>query len=110
MKELIQNAEEFLESGEDNFKKKRFNAAVSDFFKAVTNYCDWLIYLDTKIIIKNHNERFNFLKKYHPKIHMKILEFYKKYRESYNLRLSKEDAYPLKEFANELKRDIKNKG
>ena len=109
MKEIIDNAKEFLESGEDNLKKQRWNASVSDFFKAISNFCDVLIYKDIKILPKNHNERFQLLKKYFPSTYHKILHFFKTYRESYNLRLKKEDALKLKEFANELKNTIFNK-
>ena len=53
MEELLKNAEEFFESGEDNLKKKRFNVAVSDFFKAIAILCDYLIYRETKIMLLN---------------------------------------------------------
>jgi len=60
MEELLENAEEFLDLGEDNFKKQRWNAAVSDFFKSISNFCDYIIYKEIKIFPKNHNERFKF--------------------------------------------------
>ncbi len=104
MEELLDNANEFLESAEDNILKNRFNAAVSDFFKAITNLCDYWIYRDTKIAVKNHNERFDLLKKYYPEIYERVFVLFKKYRDSYNLRLQKEDAVLLKEYAYELKR------
>jgi hypothetical protein len=109
MKELLQNAEEFLESAEDNLVKSRFNASVSDFFKAITNLCDYHIYNNQKIVIKNHNERFDLLKKYYPEIYEKVFSLFKKYRDSYNLRLNKEDALQLKDYAYELKTIISSK-
>jgi len=109
MKELLENAKEFLESAEDNLSKKRFNASVSDFFKAITNFCDYLIYEDTKIVVKNHNERFDILKKYYPNIYEKVFKVFKKYRESYNLRLKSEDAAILKDHAYEIRRIIEDK-
>ena len=63
MRELILNAEEFLASAEDNLSKGRWNAAVSDFFKAIANFCDYLIYKEIKLFPKNYNERFDILKK-----------------------------------------------
>lgn len=65
MEELLKNIDEFLESGEENLKKERFIAAVSELF-------------DT-------------------------------YVKSYNLRLGKEEAIKLKEYAYELKECIANK-
>ena len=109
MKELLENANEFFESAEDNLLKKRYNASISDYFKAITNICDYKIYADTKIIIKNHNERFDILKKYYSNIYEKLFNLFKKYRDSYTLRLSKEDATLLRDSAHEIKRIIESK-
>lgn len=109
MKEILENAEEFLASGNDNLKKQRWNAAVSDFFKTISNFCDYIIYKEIKIFPKNHNERFDFLKRYFKDIHSKLLELFAIYRKSYNLRLKKEDAEIVKAYAYELKKLIKNK-
>ena len=68
MEGLLRNAEEFLVSGEENLKNKRFNASVSDFFKAIVILCDYLIYRELKIIPKNHNERFLLLRNYFKEI------------------------------------------
>jgi len=109
MKEILLNANEFLESAEDNLKKKRWNASVSDFFKAISNFSDFLIYKEIKIFSKNHNERFQLLKKYFPEIYKEILNLFEIYRKSYNLRMKKEDALNLKSFAYELKKITTNK-
>ena len=109
MEELLANAQEFVDSAEDNLIKKRFNACVSDYFKAMTNLCDYKIYSEMKIVVKNHNERFDLLKKYYPYIYEKIFDLFKKYRESYNLRLNREDAMLLKKYVYELKRIISDK-
>jgi len=108
MEDLKLNAMEFESSGEDNLKKERWNAAVADFFRAISNNCDYLIYKQIKIIPKNHNERFNLLEKYFPKVYKNIRTLFEKYRESYNIRLSKEDALFLKKHLNELKSNIPN--
>lgn len=103
MEDLKKNAEEFEASGEDNLKKARWNVAVADFFRAISNNCDYIIYKQIKIIPKNHNERFNLLEKYFPKIYPKIRDLFSKYRESYNLRLSEKDAKEVKTYLDELK-------
>lgn len=69
MKYLLKNIDEFLDSGKDNFKKKRYNVAVSDFFKAIVISCDFILYRESKIIPKNHNDRFYLLKKYFTNIY-----------------------------------------
>ena len=109
MKEILENAEEFLASGNDNLKKQRWNAAVSDFFKTISNFCDYIIYKEIKIFPKNHNERFNLLNKYFKGIHSKLIELFSIYRKSYNLRLKKEDAETVKTYAYELEKLINNK-
>lgn len=108
MIELLKNADEFLESGDENIKKERYNAAVSDFFKAIVIFSDYLIYKEIKILPKNHNERFFLLRTYFKEIYRKASAFFKTYTESYNFRLSKEDAIKLREYANEL-RNFANK-
>jgi len=103
MDELLKNIEEFLESGEENIRKARFNAAVSDFFKAIVILCDYKIYRDMKIIPKNHNERFSILEKYFSDIYLEISKLFQIYTRSYNLRMTKEDAIKLKNYAYGLK-------
>jgi len=109
MEELLRNADEFLDSGEDNLKKGRFNASVSDFFKAIVILCDYLIYKEIKVIPKNHGERFSLLMKYFKDVYSKVSGLFKVYTKSYNLRLNKEDAIRLQEYANELKEFVLDK-
>jgi len=109
MEEILENAEEFFDSGEDNIKKRRWNAAVSDFFKSISNFCDYLIYKEMRIFPKNHNERFEFLKKYFSDVYDEIVVLFKTYRDSYNLRLKKEDAEAVREYAFKLKKIVRNK-
>ncbi|MDP1695479.1 MAG: hypothetical protein Q8L29_01040 [archaeon] len=109
MNDILENAKEFLASAEDNIKKERYNASVSDFFKAIVTFCDYLLYKEIKILPKNHNERFDLLKTHFKEIYQKVIALFKKYRESYNLRLSKEDALELKSYAYEIKNFIGNK-
>lgn len=103
MDELLTNADEFLESGEENLKKQRFNAAVSDFFKAIVILCDYLIYRQIKSMPKNHTERFSLLKMYFPDIYRKVSNLFGTYTRSYNFRLGKDVAVKLKEYAYVLK-------
>ena len=109
MEELLKNINEFLDSGEENLNKKRFNAAVSDFFKAIVISCDYLIYKEIKIMPKNHNQRFSLLKSYFNKVYEKVSGLFKIYTKSYNLRLKEEDAIKLKNYSYELKKFILNR-
>ena len=109
MEDLLKNAEEFIDSGEENLKKERYNASVSDFFKAIVIYSDYLIYNQIKVLSKNHNERFNLLNKYFPEIYLKISDLFKTYTRSYNLRLTNKDALEVKEYAYKLRSNTINK-
>jgi uncharacterized protein (UPF0332 family) len=109
MEDLLENIEEFLDSGDENIKKGRFNAAVSDYFKVIVISCDFLIYRDMKILPKNHNERFYLLRIYFKDIYTKVNQLFETYTRSYNLRLNEAEAIRLKEYAHELKKSIADK-
>jgi predicted butyrate kinase (DUF1464 family) len=56
-----------------------------------------------KIIPKNHSERFSFLEKYFKDIYNRVSDLFSMYTKSYSLKLGKEEAIKLKNYANELK-------
>jgi len=103
MKELIDNIKEFLESGEDNLKKERFNASATDFFKAIVVTCDYILYSKIKILPKNHSERFSLLNKHFEEIYLKVSELFLVYVKSYNFKVKKEDVLKIKEYAYNIK-------
>lgn len=107
--ELLKNIHEFLDSGEENLKKARYNASVSDFFKAIVILCDYLIYNEIKVIPKSHNERFSLLRTYFKEIYKNVSSLFQVYIKSYNLRLNKKEADSIREYANELKKFVVNK-
>lgn len=109
MKELIENIREFLDSGEDNLKKERFNASATDFFKAIVVICDYLIYLNVKILPKNHSERFSLLSRHFKKIYTEVSELFLIYTKSYNFKIKKEEVMKIKEYAYKLKSFINKK-
>lgn len=105
----MKNAEEFLESAEENFKKERYNACVSDYFKAIVILADYLIYGEIKRVPKNHNERFYLLKRYFGDVYGRVSVLFKTYTESYNLRLGIKDAKEVRKYAEEFKDYIDGK-
>lgn len=102
-KDLLKNIEEFIESGEENIRKERYNASVSDFFKAIVILCDYLIYKEIRLMPKNHNERFSLLKKYFNDVYKDVSELFEIYTKSYNLRLDEKDAIKVRGYAYELR-------
>ena len=109
MEQLLKNALEFFESGNDNLVKKRYNVATADFFKSIVIFCDYLIYKEIRIIPKNHKHRFDLLEKYFQEIYQKVSELFKTYIETYNLDMGKPEAEKIKKYANELKNTYLNK-
>ncbi len=109
MKELIENADDFIEFAEEALKKEKWNVSAVNFFRAIANLCDYKIYQEIRQIPKNHNERFELLKKYFYNEYSKVFSLFSIYRDSYNLRLTKEDALKIKEYAKELRKSFSNK-
>ncbi|MBU3924074.1 MAG: HEPN domain-containing protein [Nanoarchaeota archaeon] len=109
MEQLLKNANEFLASATENLTKKRYNAAVSDFFKSIVIFSDYLIYQEIKRFPKNHNDRFHLLKIHFEEIYNKVSPLFKSYIKSYNLNMQEIDAIKMESYANELKNFITNK-
>lgn len=64
MKELLENAKEFRESGIENLEKKRYNVSASDFFKSIVIFCDYLIYNQINYNLKMNLKEVLLLKEY----------------------------------------------
>ncbi|MBW2989982.1 hypothetical protein KY358_06735 [Candidatus Woesearchaeota archaeon] len=103
-KDLLDNFKDFLNSADDELEKKRYNPAVSSYFKAIAILCDLKIYQERKLLPKNHQERFLFLQMHLPDAHRILSPLFDEYRNSYNLRMKQEDALKLKENAEKLKK------
>ena len=108
METILENVQEFLDSGKENYTKKRYNVCVSDYFKAIVIQCDYLIYREIRKYPKNHRERFQLLEQYFLEIYSKVSELFSTYTDSYNNRLGEKDAKKIMEYANELRRIVKN--
>ncbi len=102
-KDLLLNFKDFYNSGNDELEKKRYNPAISSYFKAIVILCDWKIYKERALLPKNHAERFNFLKQYFPKAYQLINPIFKEYRESYNLRIGETAVLKVKENVEKIK-------
>ncbi len=108
--DLLRNADEFLASGEENLARRRYNAAVSDFFKAVVILCDRRLYGEMRVLPKNHTERFGLLKRHLPALHRRVSALFRTYTRSYNLRSTREEAAAVKAYAIELRSEAAAKG
>lgn len=85
-----------IASGIDNEKLKRYNAAASSFFKAITGICDIIIFKRTGRIPDNHTERFDALMKEWKDIYEIMRNLFRTYRDSYTRFISAEEVKRIK--------------
>jgi len=102
-KDLMDNFREFLESARRDFLEKRYNPAISSYFKAIAILCDYVIYKERALLPKNHRERFLFLESGFREAYNLISPLFKEYTDSYNVRIQKEKVLRLKESVEKLK-------
>ena len=103
-KNLKENIKEYISSGDEETAKGRFNSAVNAYYKALAVLCDLKIYEKTRVLPKNHSERFLFLKMHFEEAYKILNPLFNKYTDSYNLRLNKKDVLIFKENVEKLKR------
>jgi hypothetical protein len=103
-KELKDNIKQFIDSAEEDVKKERYNPAVSSYFKAIAILCDYKIYDKVSLLPKNHAERFLYLKMHFKEAYDIVSPLFREYTDSYNKRVSKENAINLRENVEKLKR------
>lgn len=106
-KNLRENFREFVQSAEKDFQEKRYNPAISSYFKAIAILCDIAIYRERGLLPKNHAERFLFLELHFKEAHDIISPLFKEYTDSYNMRIQKDQVMRLKESAEKLKKILK---
>jgi hypothetical protein len=107
--DLKSNVKEFLESGDEDFLKERYNSSISAYFKAIATLCDLKIYNLKRVLPKNHNERFIFLKTSFPEVYEIISPLFSEYTKTYNLRLGKKEALLFKKNVERIKQIFERK-
>ena len=107
--DLEKNVEEFLESAEEDFIKKRYNSAIGSYFKAFSSLCDLEIYKLKGILPKNHSERFFFLNISFKEVYKIMSSLFDTYTKIYNLRLELKDALIFKENVKKIRELLKEK-
>ncbi|MFH1682519.1 MAG: hypothetical protein ABIA37_01860 [Candidatus Woesearchaeota archaeon] len=108
--DLLDNFKDFVESAERDLQEKRYNPAISSYFKAIAILCDLMIYKEKGLLPKNHRERFLFLEINYKEAYDLISPLFKEYTDSYNLRIQKENVLRLKESVERLKEIFQIKG
>lgn len=87
---------EFLEEAISSENKNKFNPAVSNYYKALTTICSYLINNKLGKKPNNHAEIFLFLKISFPKIYTIVNSVFTTYTDSYDSLMKKEDCEAIK--------------
>ena len=93
---LEKTAKEYFLSGEDDFKKQRYNSAVVLFFKALVALVDLYVLQKTGKTPSSHNERFSLTQKNFPEVYDLLDKDFPFYQDSYVQIMSKELAEVIK--------------
>jgi hypothetical protein len=94
---IKKNYQEFLEIAAYSFQKKKFNASVTLYYKALVELCDLQLYRKTGKLGANHNERFELLQQYSSELYLIASKLFRFYRDSYNKEISETIAKLVKE-------------
>jgi len=101
-KEIIEkNFEEYQEIAEYSFSKKKYNAAVTLYYKALVELCDLALLTSINKIGANHTDRFELLEHHFPEIYKIASKLFRFYRDSYNKEMDET-------IANLVKKEVEN--
>jgi len=106
-KDIIEkNLKEYLEIADYSFSKKKFNAAVTLYYKALVELCDLELLNKVNKIGANHTERFELLEKASPLLYELASRLFRFYRDSYNKEISETIAKLVKTEVENAKKSI----
>lgn len=93
---LSKNIKDFYKSAERDMGEKRYNPAISSYFKALAILSDLVILTKEGFIPKNHAERFRILQHKHPEIYRVMDKDFPYYRDSYRIAMTRQTAEAIK--------------
>ncbi len=107
IKEIVKkNFDEFYELAELALETKKYNAAVTLYYKALVELCDLALLEATNKIGANHSERFLLLKISKPELYNVSSKLFKFYRDSYSKEVSPMIAEVVKDEVRKAKRMV----
>ncbi|HIH31475.1 TPA: hypothetical protein HA235_02100 [Candidatus Woesearchaeota archaeon] len=104
---LRNNFKEYFESAEEALKKSKYNVATTLFFKAIAAGCDLAIFIDEQLIPSSHTDRFRILEQRYPVLYRIANKTFPFYQQSYTAKMDKETAPVLKQYAEQIKKNLK---
>jgi len=102
---------EFVEEGKSAEIKGHYRTAVSNYYKALTEACSFLIQLKTGKVPKNHSEIFLFLKVNFPELNSVLNPAFEVYTKAYDSNIDKEELDMVKDVVRKIcsRKDIGEK-
>jgi len=87
---------EFLEEGINSENREKYRVAVSNYYKALVELCNFIICTKLDKYPANHSEIFLFLKTYFPGLYKIVDSLFDIYTNSYDEPMRKEDCTKIK--------------
>lgn len=103
---ILKNFKEYLEMAEYAYLKKKYNSAVTLYYKALVELCDLELLNKINKIGANHTERFQLLEQTSPKLYSIASKMFRYYRDSYSKEISPTIAGLIKENVERIKRIV----
>ncbi len=103
---LRKNFLEYWEIGEYSFQKKKFNACVTLYYKALVELCDIRLLEKTGNVGANHTERFELLEQHDPQLYTTASKLFRFYRDSYNKEISETIAMLVRKEVDHARKSI----
>jgi len=103
---IIKNFNEYMEMAEYAYSKKKYNSAVTLYYKALVELCDLELLNKLNKIGANHTERFQLLERHSPRLYPIASKMFRYYRDSYSKEISSIIAKMVKENVEIAKRII----
>ena len=100
---LTDNFNEYFSLGLEAFKKGKYNAATTLFFKAIASLCDLYILKKEGIVPSSHSDRFRILEEKYPEIYAIIDRDFPFYQDSYTKKIDRESSELLKDDIKKIK-------
>lgn len=101
---LKENLNEYFESAEQAFKTKKYNSAITLFFKAIISATDLLILKKESFVPSSHNDRFRLVQEKYPEIYDILDKDFPFYQDIYTKKMNKEAVEVLREDAQKIKK------
>lgn len=104
---LGENVNEYLTSAEKARGEKRFNVAVTLFFKAICAATDLFLLQQARLVPSSHTHRFRVLEEKYPDLYRLLDKDFPFYQDSYTKKMTKEAVEVLREDALQITKRCK---